>query len=333
MRYSTHYLGLGVADLRSPKGGFHRTADDGLQEDWRMLDSGSLPSGRFLLNMDHHHLPRFHLAKWSDANGQVVRWGRVRETGKITRRLLAPDATAYVPDLYALQDVPKEKVHAVEQKVFGTIDGRAAQILDLLIERGATALDYESRQFWALYLNASVARVPHNVSAISKQARELLVKILSEPDEAFNAAKGDAPEATLLEWVENHAPAQLSNSGMMALTSFLGLKRPIERLLSFECFVRDVGGSSRSLLIGDEPFGRVGDLYQSNCLVRIPLSPGRAFFATNSRRIAESIKAMSDRKVVNASNITSVSSAKKFVYGEAEETFIDRYLLKEQGDE
>lgn len=262
-----------------------------------------------------------------NSDSLITQWGRIAHTGKLTRKQVSPAGTAYVPGLYALEHVPADKVHLVEERVFGFVDDKAAPILEKMILRGSKSLSIEERYWWAIYLNAALLRVPHIVASISKGVEELQQKVLSEPDADFDAAKGDATEQNLLEWAQNHAPGALANSAMEILSQMIGERRPIERLLSFWWIVRDVGNSSRPLMLGDDPLERIGDLYRPKCLINLPLSPSHAFFATDSQSIAEHIQQLTDRQVVDGTNISTISTAKKFVYGNADSRFVDRYLL------
>ncbi|RJT35064.1 hypothetical protein D3227_22415 [Mesorhizobium waimense] len=89
-----------------------------------------------------------------------------------------------------------------------------------------------------------------------------------------------------------------------------------------------VRNCSRPLLLGDDPLERIGDLYRPKCLINLPLSPSHAFFAANDRSVTEKIERLTDRRVVDATNISTISTAKKFVYGNAEPSFVEQYLLR-----
>jgi len=136
------------------------------------------------------------------------------------------------------------------------------------------------------------------------------------------------PENNLLEWAQNHRPASIANSGMEILTQMIGEMRPIRRLLSFCWIVKDLRYSSRPLMLGDDPLERIGNLYRPKCMINLPLSPGHVFFSTDDRPIATHIEALPERRVVDATNISTISTAKKFVYGSADANFVDRYLLR-----
>ena len=112
------------------------------------------------------------------------------------------------------------------------------------------------------------------------------------------------------------------------MVRMLNNEHAIERIIHLRWMVRDVSESSRPLLIGDDPFERIGDLYKPRCLISIPLTPTHAFFGTDASDVVEHISQMTDGAVVNASNVSTVSTAKRFSYGEAERAFVDRYLLR-----
>ena len=182
------------------------------------------------------------------------------------------------------------------------------------------------RYWWTMYLNASVFRVPHVIERLRREARQVVVNELSKPSAEFDALKGDAPEVTLLEWAINNHPGRLANSGMKILVNLLGNERAIDRIIHFRWFIRDLSSSSRRLLLGDDPFLRVNDLYRPGTLISIPLSPTRAFFGTDASDIANNIMNLGAREVVNRLNVETLRKAKRFVYGDAERSFIEKHL-------
>jgi hypothetical protein len=108
-------------------------------------------------------------------------------------------------------------------------------------------------------------------------------------------------------------------------------ERVIDRIIYLHWIVRDVAQSNRPLLIGDAPFERIGSLYQPRTLISIPLTPAHVFFGTDAADVVNRITAWTDRQVVNSSNVSSVSTAKRYVYGEAESRFIERERVPPAG--
>ena|SRR6202022_1882024 len=277
---------------------------------------------------DDHYVPQFHLRNWEGSDQQITQWGRIAYNGKLVREPVTAAGTAYVPGLYSLEHVRPIEARQIDTKVLQPIEDRAAPVLIKLVTDGPASLSVEDRYWWTRYLQASLLRVPHIVEKMKNEGRQLARNHLARDHDEFLAAKGAAPEKTLLEWAEKHAPARIANTGLRVMVRMLNNEPAIDRIIHLSWVVRDVSGSSRPLLIGDDPFERIGDLYKPRCLISIPLTPTHVFFGTDAQDVVERISKMSDRAVVNASNVSTLSTAKRFAYGEAERTFIDRYLLR-----
>lgn len=236
-------------------------------------------------------------------------------------------ATAYTPGLYALEQVVPEEAQQIETKVFGKIETEASPVLDKLINQGAARLSVADRYWWTMYLNASVFRVPHVIARLKEEGRQIVERELSKDVGEFVALKGAAPESTLFEWTKNHAPSRIANFGLHTLLKLVDNERAIDRIIHLQWHVRDVGSSSRKLLLGDDPFCRVNDLYKPRTLIAMPLSPTHVFFGTDAGDIVQNVmRAKSSREIVNGMNIETLQKAKQFVYGDAERSFIDKYL-------
>lgn len=277
---------------------------------------------------DHHYVPKFHLEKWCRADGLFLQWGRIAYNGNLFCKPVTPAATAYVPGLYLLSHVGPEEAQKVENLVFGKIDNEAAKILPKLIARGPNSLTDEERYWWTVYLNASLFRVPHIVERIKAGAKERLETILTEAQSEYEAIKRNATEASLLEWANNHAPDRIANSGMKILVRLVNGERAIDRIINFYWNVVDVSRAPRRLMLGDNPFLRVGDLYKPRTVISIPLSPTHIFFGSDALDIVEHFAALPARELVKRCNIDVLTTAQKFAYGEAEREFVDRHLLK-----
>lgn len=222
-----------------------------------------------------------------------------------------------------------ETVDHVETKFFGEIETQAGPILEKLIAGGAASLSIADRYWWSLYLNASKVRVPHIVQRVRHDADLKIRTALTANPEEYLAIKGDAPEGTLLDYAERHAPARLANSGISVVVGLIQETRVIDRIAQLSWIVREVTGNTPSFMIGDDPFGRVGDLFKPRTLISIPLSPRHAFFGTDAADIIGRISTMRSDDLVAASNVTTLRSAKRFAYGDADPNFIDQYLLND----
>ncbi|MCX5480196.1 DUF4238 domain-containing protein [Kaistia geumhonensis] len=279
---------------------------------------------------DHHYVPQFHLSKWANDEGKITQWGRIPYNGKLVSKPVTAAATAYVPGLYALEQVNDEEAQQIEIRILGKIETEAQPVLERLISTGPRGLSVRDRYWWTVYLNASLIRVPHIVEKVKTEVAEGITRDLSQDTPAYDAARGNAPEATLYEWAVKNAPARVANAGLKVLVSLIGSEKAIDRIIHLEWMVNDVSAASRRLLLGDDPFERVGDLYGPRTAISIPLSPTRLFIASNAPDIIDHFEKMPARTVVKANNQSSLINAKQFVYGEAERAFVDQYLLRSQ---
>jgi hypothetical protein len=277
---------------------------------------------------DHHFISQFHLRKWEATDGTILQWGRIKHNEKLIKKSVFTAATAYVPGLYSLKDVPIDQTQEIEEKVFGQIESRASPVLNQLIEGRCQLLTEIERMNWSLYLNASVLRVPSAIQRLTVTTEKHLVDSFSSNSEEFDALKSSFEEQNLLEWTKNHAPSYIANLPMETLAKLIFKPEIIERFLQFNWLVRDVSLSSNKLMIGDNPLGREGDLFSPKSLISIPLSPTHIFFGSNSTAVIENIKGKASKELVKLNNIQSLATTKKFAYGAAESSFVDRYLLR-----
>ncbi|MGL4961467.1 MAG: DUF4238 domain-containing protein [Inquilinus sp.] len=280
---------------------------------------------------DHHYVPQFHLRKWAGPDGKIVQWGRIPHNGKLVRTPVASAQTAYVPGLYSLKHVLPEEVRQIETQVFGTIETQAAPILDKLIAYGPAALSVKERYWWTMYLRAAVLRVPRIVEMMKSDGLQLIQKELLQAQGEFEAVKGNAQEKTFWEWALNHDPGRIANFALKVMAGMLNGEAVIDRIIHLEWIVRDVSSALRPLLLGDDPFERIGGLFEPRTLISIPLSPTHVFFGTDARDVAEGIRRRPADEIADASNISTLTTAKKFAYGKAERAFVDRHLLRSDG--
>ncbi|PCJ69144.1 MAG: hypothetical protein COA62_10905 [Rhodobiaceae bacterium] len=276
---------------------------------------------------NHHYLSQFHLDEWAGGSGKVIRWRRIEHQHKLAQKLVSTAATAYRPGLYSIQSSLPENTQIIEKKIFGQIENEAAPILRKLIAEGPDSLSGRERIRWAVYLNASYLRVPHIVDKFKLQTDAHIREKLSRQLDEYDSQKADSPEGSLFEWAMNNRPNRIMNSGMRVLVTMICDERVLQRLSELIWHVADISKASRSLLIGDNPFQRVGGLYHPSVLISLPLSPKHLFLATHDQQMAALVGNKPDRDIVRASNISTLTTAKQFAYGDAETAFVDKYFL------
>lgn len=260
---------------------------------------------------NHHHVPRFLLAEWAGVDGKLTVYSRKAGGIAISRR--SPKNTAFEPNLYSLQSLAEGDQQWVETEIMSkVIDGPAAAVHARLLKGELAELDSDERSIWARFLMAQWWRSPDWIARMRRDSRASLLKALKDKPEEYEAARGDAKEGTLVEWVDNHAPN---------LHEFVALARVLPKLINDEKAghiiinmrweVLHLDGAL-DLLISDRPAIKYGGLDSQQCLIMLPISPARLFvtsfydcgFASHQ-----------PRNVVQAANRSTVHSAVERVYG------------------
>lgn len=277
---------------------------------------------------NHHYVPQFHLRKWEKGNKKISQWGRTPHNNDLVCRQVTSAATAYSPGLYALEHVDDSKKQIIEQDIFGIIDNQAKPVMDKIIHNGVSSLSPAERNQWRRYLMAAQLRVPHMVERIKAQTKQYHEEKFSRPIPKLETREKSTTEETLLESMQKYHPARLANSPLRVMLGILENKKTIECIHRLHWLVKDVSMSSRGLLLGDVPYQEVHPLYKPGALISIPLSPTHIFLAGDTKDTIEHFIRMSPRELVKRSNISALTTAKKFVYGDAEKTFIDEHFLK-----
>lgn len=265
---------------------------------------------------------------WEKQNNRISQWGRTPHDNAVVCRQVASAATAYSPGLYAPEHVDDSKKQIIEQEVFGTIDNAAKLVMDKIIHNDINSLTLDERKKWIRYLIAAQLRTPHVVERIKTQTEKHHKKKLSALRPEFESDEKSVAEENPLEWIQKNHPARLANSHWQIIFKMLEHEKTIEYIYRLHWLVKDVSMSSRSLLLGDVPYQEVRPLYEPGTLISLPLSPTHIFLASDTEETIKHFIEMSPRELVKRSNISALTTAKRFVYGDAEKTFVDEHFRK-----
>ena len=280
----------------------------------------------------HHFIPRFYLRQWCSADDGRLNCFLIKGTS-VKRLRLRPEGTGAENQLYALERVPTSKRAMVETAFFSAkIDGPASQVLRKLLESGARSLTREERMQWGVFLMALPARRPETIRRMKAEFAPLWAEKIDEKPEKYRALaeeKGFA-ETTLAEYLEKNEPGITAANaallrilpGIIAHTDYL---LPLVRM---HWWVRDVSSANVDLVTCDRPMFFNTGLNKPGCLVMVPLSPDKVFFACNDRARLDAVEGCSANTLARSCNQDIVLLADKWVYGEAKDNFIANWLLK-----
>jgi hypothetical protein len=272
--------------------------------------------------LKHHYVPQFALRYWAEGDGKVPYF--IRRNGRVVRDRLAPEYTAYEPDLYAFTDVPAHNRQDLERQFFAKLESEAAPIY-AKIERRDSDLSRQERQLWAMFLMAANSRVPEKVALVKLITDKHVRRALAENPEEYLAVKGDAVETTLQEWVENNMSG-IENLGLIQLAKFLVNPDRIREFLELEWIVHGVSQASVELLLADRPLWAFQHPMDPDFIAMMPLSPRSVFIAARNKRVIEKTINARPNELVRRINESVVGNAWERVYGRATANFIDRCL-------
>jgi hypothetical protein len=65
--------------------------------------------------LDHHFIPAFFLAQWTDANGKLIEY--TKRAGKVIAKPVGPRATGFERELYSFPELPADAAQFIEQNM------------------------------------------------------------------------------------------------------------------------------------------------------------------------------------------------------------------------
>jgi hypothetical protein len=83
--------------------------------------------------LDHHFIPAFFLAQWTDANGKLIEY--TKRAGKVIAKPVGPRATGFERELYSFPELPADAAQFIEQKFFDYAVRVAADALQVHLTR------------------------------------------------------------------------------------------------------------------------------------------------------------------------------------------------------
>ena len=205
----------------------------------------------------------------------------------VKTRPTAPTGTGYVRGLYRLDHLTGEAAEAYERFFFSLVDNHAKDGLDILLGRSAAAWDNHSRTAWSQFVLGMLFRNPERIAATRKFIEDFLLEDTGKHQSDYEAQKKSGDPDYLEYLVRNVAYSTIDWTKGMLLSQSLG-----QHMNNMLWSVRDVSDGGLKLFTSDRPVVMTNGLgYDWSNLV-MPISPTKAFIATNSRERHQEIHAM-----------------------------------------
>jgi hypothetical protein len=279
----------------------------------------------------HHYLPVFYLTRWAGPDGKLTRYYRPHRDVVASR--IAPANTGFEPGLYRLEGYQREVMNAVEKEYMAkVVDEPASRALKVIIDGDYSKMTPELQVVWTRFLMSLIYRTPHMVSYITKEAEANLRNNFQLNPEDYEAARAPTHPPTLLEFVERYTPALFSEAGKSFLPGIIDNPRNGNAILQMRwwTWALDNKYSVPDLLTSDSPLFRSHGLGDERCIIALPISPRRAFFATRNSARLKAVMAHGSARVAKELNASTVNQAQKYVFGinDRQLRFVERRLRR-----
>lgn len=277
----------------------------------------------------HHFIPAFYLRQWIGRDGKLIEYSQ--KAGKLIAKSVGPDSTGFEFDLYAFNDLPGADSQFLEQKFFDYADREANKALQ-------NHLSGAPREAWTPVL-------------ISAWSRFLLGIHLRHPDampELRDAAQaiwhgsGDGAQAnyeklklpddppTLDEFMAKRDPLVHAKMKLNLIIRALDNEQVGTHINGMRWVVLDVSQARHRLLTSDRPIG-INGIIKPDALIAIPISPTKAFVATNEHWPIEQLMRTPPDELVLRSNQYVCARARRYVWAQdrSQTKFIEKYMSVE----
>ena len=280
--------------------------------------------------IDHHYVSQFLLSGWCRQDGRLAVFSH--KGNRFVVDWHTPKYTGYEPKLYSISALPQPEQQWVEQEIMSkVVDGPASLVLQRMRAGELANLSADEMSVWVRFILAQWIRSPTDIAKLRREGSAALLRALEANPEEYEILRGDAPETTLVEWVQNHTNG---------LDEIVALGRVLPKLISDEeagnIIIRmrwevfHLPSSSVPLLTSDQPVVRLEGLKSRDCLIVIPLDPYRLFVANNYDR---GLRRSSPDKIAKAMNKTMVQAARFKVFGSSEQhkRLVEKWLGHDRG--
>jgi hypothetical protein len=270
----------------------------------------------------HHYLPVFYLNQWAGSDGKLVRYHRPFRD--VVASPITPANTGYEERLYRLEGYRPQFTNAVEKEYMAkVVDDPAAKALKVILGDDYSKMKPEIAVNWTRFLMSLLFRTPHMVEHITKEAERNLRNNFQKNPEDYDSVRTDAHPPTLMGWVERYTPTLFTEAGKSFLPGIIDNPKVGNAILQMGwwTWTLDDQITFPDLLTSDSPVFMSHGLKYDSCVIALPISPRRAFFATRNSATFNGLIAHGPARVAKELNASMVNQAQKAVFGSS-----DRHL-------
>lgn len=274
----------------------------------------------------HHYAPVFYLKRWAGVDGQLEQFSRPAGR-EVKGRRVAPTATGYLDDLYAMPGLPAHLVQQVEQQFMQEVDHQAAEVLAEL-EKGPVTWTSANQGAWTRFIQSLQLRTPADVAGVKQRTIEDWGVSIPKIQETYESMRRLGDPATFEAFMESKDPQLVERAGMKILTVLIDASRMGAFINNMVWDVVNLEKARIELLTSDRAVEQVLGLGDPKAFLTIPIGPKRLFVAARDRTTITAIARASPTDVVRRRNRATVCYAREFVWASdrSQAPFISKHL-------
>lgn len=178
----------------------------------------------------HHYVPQFLLSQWCRDDGRLAVYSR--KNNQLVTDWFSPKHTGFERNLYSISALPANDQQWVERKIMSeNVDGPASLVFQRLLNGELNQLNADERSAWVRFILAQWIRTPDAINSLREKSEIALIAALEKSPEEYTEISGDAPESTLVDWIEFHSPG---------LHEIVAMGRVLPKLITDESAGNDI---------------------------------------------------------------------------------------------
>jgi transcriptional regulator with XRE-family HTH domain len=263
----------------------------------------------------HHYIPVFYLKNWVGLDGRLCQYSRPYNETKALRKY--PKATGYVRGLYNIPGLPAKSADVVEKHFMALADDWAARALRVLLSSSQTIdfPDLRVKAGWARFIYSLVLRNPEYLENSKQRFLNQATETVDSIKDKYIELRQPNDPPTFEEFRERFLSNPTNTSIQRFLHRLIDSQRVIPRICLMQWFTLTIDNSHFSFLTSDRPVIMSNGLVHDRSHIVMPISPRRLFIAANSDAMAQQLRYMPSKKMVQRSNDRVCAQARRFVYG------------------
>jgi hypothetical protein len=277
--------------------------------------------------IDHHFIPAFFLAQWTDGSGKLVEYTIKHD--KLIAKSVGPRATGYDQHLYSFPELPPDAAHFLEAVFFNYADRVAAEALRNHLSKTPVPWTVELISAWSRFVIALHLRHPDAMPELRAAAKSVWDGGSEAYQARYDAIRQPEDPATFDEYLAVRDPLTATKVSINMIVKVFDNDILGRHLNNMTWGVIDVDYSPYRFLLSDRAVV-FANLNNAEGVVYLPLGPTKIFVAVNTPGRLQQLSKLPPRELVHISNRFLVGRARRFVWAhdQSQSAFISKHMSR-----